>query len=105
MPLKSPTNHPSPVGSRAVANAEVVRFNSDNAGNRMDENLSRLIRGCHDLKNIAFMGTLVTSGNARGLVIATGSHSEFGEVFKLMQSEEVRNSRLSFLFFLRAISM
>ncbi|XP_060756465.1 calcium-transporting ATPase type 2C member 1 isoform X3 [Neoarius graeffei] len=38
--------------------------------------------------NIAFMGTLVCSGKAKGLVIGTGESSEFGEVFKMMQAEE-----------------
>ncbi|XP_046733266.1 calcium-transporting ATPase type 2C member 1 isoform X2 [Silurus meridionalis] len=38
--------------------------------------------------NIAFMGTLVCSGKAKGIVIGTGEDSEFGEVFKMMQAEE-----------------
>lgn len=47
------------------------------------------LRGCHDLINIGFMGTLVCSGTGKGLVIGTGEHSEFGEVFRMMHSEEV----------------
>lgn len=39
--------------------------------------------------NIAFMGTLVRCGKAKGIVIGTGENSEFGEVFKMMQAEEV----------------
>ncbi|KAF5900057.1 calcium-transporting ATPase type 2C member 1 isoform X2, partial [Clarias magur] len=38
--------------------------------------------------NIAYMGTLVCSGKAKGIVIGTGESSEFGEVFKMMQAEE-----------------
>uniref|UniRef100_A0A3Q3XKB2 Calcium-transporting ATPase n=1 Tax=Mola mola TaxID=94237 RepID=A0A3Q3XKB2_MOLML len=38
--------------------------------------------------NIAFMGTLVRCGKAKGIVIGTGESSEFGEVFKMMQAEE-----------------
>lgn len=38
--------------------------------------------------NIAFMGTLVRCGHGKGIVISTGEYSQFGEVFKLMQSEE-----------------
>ncbi|XP_053467474.1 calcium-transporting ATPase type 2C member 1 isoform X2 [Ictalurus furcatus] len=38
--------------------------------------------------NIAFMGTLVCSGKAKGIVIGTGESSEFGEVIKMMQAEE-----------------
>lgn len=34
------------------------------------------------------MGTLVRCGHGRGIVISTGEWSQFGEVFKLMQSEE-----------------
>ncbi|CUT98796.1 calcium transporting ATPase type 2C member [Echinococcus multilocularis] len=52
------------------------------------------IEGAHRLTNIAFMGTLVRSGNAIGVVIATGEHSEFGEVFKMMQTEEAPRTPL-----------
>ena len=38
--------------------------------------------------NLAFMGTLVRCGIGRGIVINTGEFSEFGEVFKLMQTED-----------------
>jgi len=61
----------------------------------------------HDIKNVAFMGTLVRCGKAKvkclrcvifiyrnflffkGIVIATGTNSEFGDLFKMMQAEEV----------------
>lgn len=39
-------------------------------------------------RNIAFMGTLVCGGHGRGVVINTGGRSQFGELFRLMQSEE-----------------
>lgn len=52
------------------------------------------IGGAHCLANIAFMGTLVCSGNAIGVVIATGEYSEFGEVFKMMQTEEAPRTPL-----------
>lgn len=52
------------------------------------------IEGAHRLTNIAFLGTLVRSGNAISVVIATGEHSEFGEVFKMMQSEEAPRTPL-----------
>lgn len=52
------------------------------------------VKGAHRLSNIGFMGTLVRSGNAIGVVIATGEHSEFGEVFKMMQSEEAPRTPL-----------
>ncbi|KAK0429502.1 hypothetical protein QR680_011409 [Steinernema hermaphroditum] len=40
------------------------------------------------LDNIAFMGTLVRSGNARGMVIGTGKSSYFGEMFDSLTSVE-----------------
>ncbi|KAL5971029.1 Calcium-transporting ATPase type 2C member 1, partial [Taenia solium] len=52
------------------------------------------IEGAHCLTNIGFMGTLVCSGNAIGVVIATGEHSEFGEVFKMMQTEQAPRTPL-----------
>ena len=45
--------------------------------------------GLVDRSNIAFMGTLVRCGNGRGMVISTAENSEFGEVFKMMQGEDV----------------
>uniref|UniRef100_A0A183TGU1 P-type Ca(2+) transporter n=1 Tax=Schistocephalus solidus TaxID=70667 RepID=A0A183TGU1_SCHSO len=51
-------------------------------------------RGAHLLSNIGFMGTLVRSGNAIGVVIATGENSEFGEVVRMMQSEEAPRTPL-----------
>ncbi|XP_033068576.1 calcium-transporting ATPase type 2C member 1 isoform X8 [Trachypithecus francoisi] len=44
--------------------------------------------------NIAFMGTLVRCGKAKGVVIGTGENSEFGEVFKMMQAEEAPKTPL-----------
>uniref|UniRef100_A0A1A7YP28 Calcium-transporting ATPase n=1 Tax=Iconisemion striatum TaxID=60296 RepID=A0A1A7YP28_9TELE len=44
--------------------------------------------------NIAFMGTLVRCGKAKGIVIGTGEDSEFGEIFKMMQAEEAPKTPL-----------
>lgn len=38
--------------------------------------------------NIVLMGTLVRSGGARGVTIATGMNTEFGEVYAAMSAEE-----------------
>ncbi|KAL4113218.1 hypothetical protein QTP88_016882 [Uroleucon formosanum] len=46
------------------------------------------------MKNVAFMGTLVRCGNGKGVVVNTGEKSEFGELFKLMQSEEAPKTPL-----------
>eukprot|EP00096_Caligus_rogercresseyi_P012326 TRINITY_DN5123_c0_g1_i1.p1 TRINITY_DN5123_c0_g1~~TRINITY_DN5123_c0_g1_i1.p1 ORF type:complete len:894 (-),score=215.46 TRINITY_DN5123_c0_g1_i1:675-3356(-) len=38
--------------------------------------------------NTACLGTLVSNGRGRGVVISTGDNSKFGEMFKMMESEE-----------------
>lgn len=40
------------------------------------------------------MGTLVKNGHGKGIVISTGENSEFGEIFKMMQSEEAPKTPL-----------
>ncbi|XP_059138634.1 calcium-transporting ATPase type 2C member 1-like [Physella acuta] len=45
-------------------------------------------------RNMAFMGTLVRCGQGKGIVIGTGSNSEFGEIFKMMQAEEAPKTPL-----------
>lgn len=47
-----------------------------------------------DRQRLAFMGTLVQTGHAKGVVIGTGDKTQFGSVFKLMQSEEAPLSPL-----------
>ncbi|CAF0839383.1 unnamed protein product [Rotaria sordida] len=47
-----------------------------------------------DRKNIAFMGTHVLNGNAKGIVICTGENSEFGKVFQMMQEQEAPKTPL-----------
>jgi Ca2+-transporting ATPase len=39
-------------------------------------------------KNLCFMGTYICSGHGKGIVFGTGANTEFGDIFKLMQSEE-----------------
>ncbi|CAH8590843.1 unnamed protein product [Schistosoma turkestanicum] len=74
-----------------ISNASEVMFPLTQTGD--NEAVERL-RGCHDLINIGFMGTLVCSGTAKGLVIGTGEHSEFGEVFRMMHLEEAPRTPL-----------
>lgn len=38
--------------------------------------------------NVVWMGTLVRSGNGKGIVYATGISSEFGSIFQMMKEEE-----------------
>ncbi|XP_063712483.1 calcium-transporting ATPase type 2C member 1-like isoform X2 [Symsagittifera roscoffensis] len=40
------------------------------------------------LSTVAFMGTLVRTGKAKGIVIGTGENTQFGEIFKLMHDVE-----------------
>ena len=47
-----------------------------------------------DMKNIGFQGTLVTDGKGVGVVISTGENSQFGEIFKVMKSEETPRTPL-----------
>ncbi|CAE6464561.1 unnamed protein product [Rhizoctonia solani] len=44
--------------------------------------------------SIAFMGTLVRNGRGTGIVISTGTATEFGSVFSLMQSVEEKRTPL-----------
>lgn len=45
-------------------------------------------------KNVAFMGTLVRHGHAKGVVIGTGKQTEFGAVFHMMKEVETRKTPL-----------
>lgn len=41
-----------------------------------------------DRVNLAFSGTMVTSGRATGVVVATGSHTELGKINEMMRGVE-----------------
>lgn len=45
-------------------------------------------------KCIGYMGTLVSAGNGKGVVIGTGMNSELGRVFDMMAEQEERKSPL-----------
>ncbi|MGD9023015.1 MAG: cation-transporting P-type ATPase [Deltaproteobacteria bacterium] len=44
--------------------------------------------GLSDRRNMAYSSTLVTNGTAKGLVIATGDHSEIGRISEMIASAE-----------------
>lgn len=50
--------------------------------------------GLSSCNNLAFMGTLVQSGHGKGIVMSTGDSTQFGMVFRMMQSEEAPKSPL-----------
>lgn len=48
----------------------------------------------NERENIAFMGTLVRSGYGRGIVVGTGSNTEFGKVFSMVDEVQERRTPL-----------
>ncbi|KDN41511.1 calcium-transporting P [Tilletiaria anomala UBC 951] len=61
------------------------------AGQGVDANVKT---GINDRDNIVFMGTLVKSGYGRGVVIATGSSTELGLVFSMVDEVVERRTPL-----------
>lgn len=47
-----------------------------------------------DQKNLGFMGTMITRGTGRGLVIRTGMDTEMGKIADLIQNTEVQETPL-----------
>jgi Ca2+-transporting ATPase len=41
-----------------------------------------------DRRNMAYMGTLVTHGRGRGVVVGTASHTEFGQIAEMLHTTE-----------------
>lgn len=69
--------------------------NDNNNNDRSDYNKQSDQNQTHsNYENLAFMGTLVQSGNGKGLVISTGDKTQFGVVFRMMQAEEAPKSPL-----------
>ncbi|RYD04625.1 hypothetical protein N752_14730 [Desulforamulus aquiferis] len=41
-----------------------------------------------DTRNMAYMGTVVVRGRAKGVVVSTGMHTEMGHITKMIQEAE-----------------
>lgn len=72
--------------------ADVMLNNANIGGNNVNGN--NQTKNHTNMRNVAFMGTLVRCGNGKGIVVSTGERSEFGEVFKMMQAEEAPKTPL-----------
>ena len=48
----------------------------------------------NERENIAFMGTLVSSGEGTGIVVATGTNTEFGSIFDMVDQVSERRTPL-----------
>lgn len=66
----------------------------DQIGYPSSESANSSSTGISDRENIAFMGTLVKSGYGRGVVCATGSSTEFGLIFSMVDEVEERRTPL-----------
>ncbi|CAH0522441.1 unnamed protein product [Peronospora belbahrii] len=94
------------VGDRIPADArlvEVVDLEVDES-NLTGENapvakITEAIADSHlhpiaERKNMIYMGTLVRAGRGRAVVVGTGSHTEFGQVFDVVHQVEERKTPL-----------
>ncbi|KAJ7072897.1 Ca-transporting ATPase [Mycena amicta] len=68
---------------------DTCAYEGGRSGNGSREPVSLAERAC-----IAYMGTLVRSGRGSGIVIATGTDTEFGVIFSMMQDVEEKRTPL-----------
>lgn len=86
------------VGDRIPADLRITKANDlhidessltgENEPSSKDMETMKDRQGVSDRKNIAYMGTLVTNGHGYGLVVGTGTETEFGAIWASMQGVE-----------------
>lgn len=86
------------VGDRIPADVRLTKISDlhidessltgENEPSSKDSETLKSKQGVSDRKNIAYMGTLVTNGNGQGLVVGTGTDTEFGAIWASMQGVE-----------------
>ena len=67
--------------SSLTGELEPILKSSETLGRKENISTSEMI-------NMAFMGTMVVAGRAKGLVTATADRTQFGQVFQMMSEEE-----------------
>lgn len=70
-------------------NSETCQYTTNDQGKPDGNPVALADRGC-----VAYMGTLVRGGRGSGIVIATGTDTEFGIIFSMMQDVEERRTPL-----------
>ncbi|KAG9510511.1 Calcium-transporting ATPase type 2C member 1, partial [Fragariocoptes setiger] len=77
-------------------NVNGKELNSDSEHHllKVNTNLNNSDQNLSSTPSVAYMGTLVRTGNGKGIVISTGVNAKFGQVFSMMQAEEAPKSPL-----------
>ena len=60
------------------------------AAEKLTETLTEKNLSLGDYTNMAFNGTYITNGHAKGIVVATGMQTEFGKIARLLQASSIQ---------------
>lgn len=81
-----------PADARFIAENRILIDESSMTGETKPQKKNLLQTGAENTSqsysNMAYMGCLVLDGNGKALVTATGEHSQFGELVRLLSQEE-----------------